>query len=152
MTWLVFAALLAVVAVLGWLVNQQIRLARRLGEFLRNEDLEHRNILKELIRVLTEQAKRNGFIELEPKLIGFQKEVNELARLFADINSKLLANPNHGPFDSGLCCPLAKLAEEQQFHRGDVEIPTGKQQGTVFGSTRDCTRVHSSDSTDARIE
>lgn len=152
MTWLVLAALFAVVAVLGWLVNQQIRLARRLGEFLRNEDLEQRNILKELIRVLTEQAKRNGFIELEPKLIGFQKEVNELARLFADIHSKLLANPNHSPPDSGLCCPLAKLAEEQQFHRGNVEIPTGKQQGTVISRARDRTRVNGSDSADARIE
>ncbi len=138
MTWLVLAALVAVVAVLGWLVKEQIRLARRIGEFLRNEDLEQRNILKELIRVLTEQARKNGFTELEPRLIGFQKEVNELARLFADIHSKLLANPHHSPLDSGLCCPLAKLAEEQQFHRSDAQVPTGEQQGTIPGGSGDC--------------
>jgi len=123
----VILALVAVVLVLCCLVREQIRLARRLGEFLRNEDLEQRNILKELIRVLTVQAQNNGFTELEPRLVGFQKEVNELARLCAELNSKLLTNPHHGHSDSSLCCTLAKLAEEQRVHGGDADRPAAKQ-------------------------
>lgn len=121
MTLVILAVLIAVVLVLAWLVNEQIRLARRLGEFLRNEDLEQRTILKELIRVLTEHARKNGFTELEPRLIGLQKEVNELARLFAELHSKLLTNSNYGNPDSSLCCPLEKLTEEQRIHGCNVD-------------------------------
>jgi uncharacterized protein (DUF1015 family) len=114
LTWLIptiLAVLIAVVGVLCWVVYEQILMARRLSEFLRNEDLEQRKILQELIRVMTEQAKRYGYEDLHPQLIGIQKEVSELARLFAEYNSRLLADSHHGRADSRVCGSLEKRSE-----------------------------------------
>jgi hypothetical protein len=114
LTWLIptiLVVLIAVVGVLCWVVYAQIHMARRLSEFLRNEDLEQRKILQELIRVLTEQAKSYGYEDLNPQLIGIQKEVSELARLFAEHNSRLLADSHHGCADSRVCGSLEKRSE-----------------------------------------